>query len=106
MDREYALYGILNGVLVCSRNNSLEESTVRRFMNGIDWEGDESFVWVRQVIRQCIRKIGASQTSAIFSIDPDALQVFIEKDRTLAPDQKAKDWKRELDIKKNLTQQH
>jgi hypothetical protein len=100
MDREFALYAMLNGVSQCARNNALEETTVRRFMNGLNWEAEDSFEWIRAVIRQCIRKLGASQTAAIFSIDTDALQVFIEHDRQLAPDQKAKAWKRELELKK------
>jgi len=101
MDREYAFYSMLNGLSTSSRVNSLEESTLRRFLATLDWEEDAVFLWLRTLIRKCIQKVGPSQTSAIFSLDPDALQVFIERDQELAPDVKRKEWKKELDVKKN-----
>ena len=101
MDREYALYSMLNGLSTSSRVNSLEESTLRRFLSSLDWESDAFFEWLRALIRKCVLKLGPSQTSAIFSLDAEVLQVFIEQDRVLAPDEKQKQWKKELDVKKN-----
>jgi hypothetical protein len=59
--------------------HSLEESTVRRWIKDLDYDNDQFFIKIRELVYKAAMKAGPTKTSELFNVPETTVKILLSE---------------------------